>query len=174
MAKLWALAGLAVSTRGTMGVGIKVVNDGGMTEIIVKGMHRLAKACLAVIAVVIAWGGLRSQMAPFALLMDALFIALFANMLFGAQVLSLKGNELILTKKIGPLTVKKPAAFKTENIANVRLEAKDFPFKGKPNTEYFVVFDYSGQRQVLLEFLKKEQADSLLAGPLKTLLMPHS
>jgi len=153
-----------------MNTGIEIVDEGGRKEIVVRGTHLFLKSCLAVIFFIMAWGGLHSQMAALALMIYALILAGFANMLFGTQTLSLQGHELTLTKKIGPWKIKQPAAFKTENIANVRVESKDFWFKGKPNTEYFVVFDYSGQRQVLLEYLKKEQADTLMAGPLKTLL----
>lgn len=89
---------------------------------------------------------------------------------FGSQILARQENNLIVTSKIGPVKNHSDKTFNLENISNVRAEERAVNIKGISGKESMIVFDYAGQKHYLLHFLSKEQAETLLAGPLKTLL----
>jgi hypothetical protein len=154
-----------------MVAGIKIINGDNGKKIVVRETSRFAKAFLIMLFNALMLHGSHSRNDIYiTLIFCAPFIAIAVNVLFGTQTLSLHGNELTRTKRIGPFTIQQPMVLQTENIANIRLETIDLTFRKLPNIRYAIVCDYSGQRQALLELLEKKQIDILMGGPISSFL----
>jgi hypothetical protein len=90
---------------------------------------------------------------------------------FGYHTLTLKRETLIVKQKIGPITVGKPNSFTLPDINNLRIGCESHNRRGSIITTYTIVFDYRGQKNTLLHFLSKQQAEFLLSNALPDLLV---
>jgi hypothetical protein len=171
-------------------VASKIVDGGDDKEIIVRMIFPRA-GMIGVVLFLFLWGsiarnfigGMGEQVRHFSV--ETIFFSVFSLFwmlfgilgvlwflwnAFGSQTLSRQGNDLIVTKKIGPIKNQRDKAFSIDKITNVRSEERIINLKGITGKEYTIVFDYSGQKQDLIHFLSEEQTETLLAGPLKNFL----
>jgi hypothetical protein len=86
--------------------------------------------------------------------------------LFGAQVVSIRGGDLTIRHSIGRVTIGRRRAFAVAHIQDMRIEERRYKVRGNPAVKYAVIINYLGQRRELLTQLSAQRAESLLAGPL--------
>jgi membrane protein implicated in regulation of membrane protease activity len=87
--------------------------------------------------------------------------------IFGAQVASTRGGDLTVRHRIGPIVIGRPKVFTASDIQRIRVEERRYKIRGKAILRYAIIFDYLGRPSSLFEDLSKEQAESLLNGPLQ-------
>jgi hypothetical protein len=91
--------------------------------------------------------------------------------LFGAQVVSIRGDNLAIKNNVAQTKIGRQKAFATDGIENLRIEERTYKIRGNATAKSVITFDYRGQRQNLVTHLSAERAESLLNDLLRRL--PH-